>query len=97
MSLAKIDGFRKYIEISTSSLCTALDRALDYEDPEYDIVYESFLKIVENFKINIIAQLKMHIFPNRISPESQKDLGILYQMKSLFNVKMKKYINYELS
>ena len=91
MSSFSLQNFREYIENSTSTLLNTLDQVLEQESFQYDVIYETFLKIIENYKINILSELKFQLFPgSHANDQQQRDRLLLQQMKNLMSTKIKK-------
>jgi len=88
--MTDLSPFLEYIDTSISNLNLGLRKFLEESPIEYDVVYEHFLKTIENFKINMLNELKVHIPPSYLQEERRKERLLLHQMKALVNSKIKK-------
>lgn len=87
-----LPDFLDYLKSSTTNLHDSLHGVFEHESLPYDVVYEKFLKIIENFKIKTLTQLKLQLYPSNPNDEQQqKDYILLSQMKTLISSKIKMY------
>lgn len=86
-----VQNFRDYIDLSTSDLQTTLNAIIMHETLQYDVIYEKFLKAIENYKISMLNQMKSQLFPGDLATERQKEHIMLQQMKNLVTIKIKTY------
>ncbi len=87
-----LPDFLEYLKSSTHNLHDSLHGVFEHEPLPYDVVYEKFLKIIENFKIKTLTQLKLQLYPSTPNDEQQKDYILLSQMKTLISSKIKMYL-----
>lgn len=78
-----------YIDRSTENLNITLKGIVTSQTLRYDVIYEQFLKTIEQYKINLFSELKLQLIPGFNAEESSNEVGVLQQMKLILNVKIR--------
>ncbi len=90
MQHQNLPSFLQFIDQSLNSLGVTLKEVFEKEIPPYDVAYEKLRNQLETFKFQMLSQMKLHYFNSETLDYNQNETILMFQIKSLLNVKIKR-------